>query len=73
MITGKLYISLVDGVWDTAPAAFISDDDRHPDRVIVAYFPLPPEEPPAPIASLVVSAQTALAAPSDGALIYVPD
>ena len=73
MITGTLYVNEIDGTWESGPAAYISVDPNNADRVIVAYFPTPPNEPIVPVPAVVVSARPASEAPNDGSYIYVAD
>tara|TARA_Y100000592_G_scaffold48080_1_gene76191 strand:- start:5132 stop:5353 length:222 start_codon:yes stop_codon:yes gene_type:complete len=73
MITGTLYVNEIDGTWESGPAAYIGADPSNSDRVVVVYFPTPPNDPVVPMPAVVVSARTASEAPTDGEYIYVAD
>lgn len=71
MITGRVYVELIEGQWQTMPAALISLDEENDGRVIVMVFPTPPTEPLTPVNVQVVSVETQAAPPIGGAWIYV--
>ena len=64
---------MVDGIWETGPAALIGDDPTNIDRVLVLYFPSSPSSPVTAVPSVVVSAYAAVNPPTDGEYIYVPN
>ena len=71
MVTGTLYITLDDGIWQTAAAAYLKRDPMDDDRVIVLVFPPAPSDPPTMVPTSVVSASTSGAPPIGGEYIYV--
>ena len=73
MITGTVYIELLDGVWQTAPAAFVQNDPSDSARAVVMVFPSPPSEPAVMVPVQLVSATKATVPPISGSLIYVPN
>jgi hypothetical protein len=73
MITGTLYINLVDGSWITAPARLLGPVEGDPTRVRIEYFPEAPTQPVTPTAVLTVTATASLVAPTEGEYVYVAD
>ncbi|MEC9127945.1 MAG: hypothetical protein VX840_13490 [Pseudomonadota bacterium] len=73
MITGTVYIELLDGVWQTVPAAFVQNDPSDSARVVVMVFPSPPSEPAVMVPVQLVSARYVAVPPISGELVYVPN
>lgn len=72
MITGTLYIEKIDGIWQSVPASVIRIDPEDDDRLIVMFYPSPPNDPVSAVPALVVSASSSPVPPLAGEFVYVP-